>query len=163
MREVMGPDPWYFIWSLASGIILGFLYDILRLQRKIIRTCDIVVNVEDILFIILGGITATVLAYVVNNGFFRAYSLISIGLGFCLYRLTVGSRIVDAFACVYMLACKSVELVLKFMLIPASWTIRMMNGTVFVTVRCFGSLTKIKKGKKSKYINKYNRFTKRSH
>lgn len=157
MREVMGPDPWYFVWSLASGIILGLLYDILRLRRKIIRTCDIVVNVEDILFIILGGITATVLAYVLNNGFFRVYSLISISLGFCLYRVTVGSRLVDAFAYVYMLCCKGIKFVFRLMLVPVSWIIKIMNKSVFVTVRCFSALAK------KELKHKYNRFSKRSH
>lgn len=148
MREIMGPDPWYFIWSLAGGIILGALYDILRLQRKIIKTSDIVINIEDIIFIILGGGVATVLAYWINNGFFRIYSLISIVLGFCLYRLIIGNRIVSLLMYVYALLCKGAGFMFKILLVPVMAVAKIMGKTIFITLRGYRAVIKFKRGTK---------------
>ena len=153
MRVIMGPDPWYFLWSLASGIVLGLLYDFLRVRRKIFIVADIIVNIEDILFIILGGGVAVWLAYTVNNGFFRIYSLISIVIGFCLYRLMIGGRLVNLLVCLYCGLCKGVSLALRVLLMPARYIIKLSGRTVFVTLGGFcGRIkskrftTKVKKG-----------------
>ncbi len=144
MREVMGPDLWYFIWSVVCGIVLGFMYDILRLKRKIKKTSDIVVNVEDIMFIILGGGVATTLAYWINNGFFRVYSIISMMLGFCLYRIIIGNRIVGLFLYVYGLLCKGIGILFKILLMPVRATARIMGKTIFITLGRSRVLNRVK-------------------
>ncbi len=155
MRQIYGPDISYFLWSIVCGISAGFLYDFLRLHRRIVKTSDIVVNIEDILFIILGGSAAAILAYVVNNGFFRIYSLISIGLGFIFYRFIIKDRLVKLFIRIYALLRKILITCLKLLLLPLRGVVRIIGRPLFITIRGFWGRAKtgicIKKKKENKY------------
>ncbi len=152
----MGPDPWYFIWSLVCGMALGLLYDVLRIKRKLIKTPDIVVNIEDILFIIFSGSVAAGLAYAVNNGFFRIYSMISMVLGFVLYRLTVGRRVVNLFVHLYNGLCCVISKMVNVLLMPVRYVIKLTGGAVFITIRGFRSKINVIKSHKKREKKKIN-------
>lgn len=94
MRLVLGADLTYFWWSCLAGCLAGILYDIIRIKRRIFFAPDFWVNVEDILFMMVCGAGAVYLAYAVNNGNLRIYSLISGGLCFFGYRLLIGNAVV---------------------------------------------------------------------
>ena len=94
MRLVLGADLTYFWWSCLAGCLAGILYDIIRIKRRIFYAPDFWVNVEDILFMMVCGAGAVYLAYAVNNGNLRIYSLISGGVCFFGYRLLIGNTVV---------------------------------------------------------------------
>lgn len=94
MRLVLGADLTYFWWSCLAGCLAGILYDIIRIKRRIFYAPDFWVNVEDILFMMVCGVGTVYLAYAVNNGNLRIYSLISGGLCFFGYRLLIGNAVV---------------------------------------------------------------------
>lgn len=94
MRLVLGADLTYFWWSCLAGCLAGILYDIIRIKRRMFYAPDFWVNVEDILFMMVCGAGAVYLAYAVNNGNLRIYSLISGGVCFFGYRLLIGNTAV---------------------------------------------------------------------
>lgn len=138
MEVKYGPYPWYFIWSFVLGLGLAFIYDLLRLSRRVIKTNDLVINIQDIIFLILSGVGAACAAYAVNNGQMRAYALLGTVLGFATYRMIFKLRIVLLFEKLLNAAGKLLMLVGKILLMPIRFAVRVIGKPVFVTL---GSLT----------------------
>lgn len=134
MEVKFGPDLTYFLCSLALGIILAALYDILRFTRKVIRTSDIVVNIQDILFIVASGGLIAAAAYLANNGCFRVYSVFSVALGFGAYRAVVQSRVVRLLTVIYGGICRVVKFMAKILLFPLKTAVRLIGKPLIVTV-----------------------------
>lgn len=151
MEVIYGPYPWYFIFSLGLGIALGAAYDLLRVSRQIIKTSDIIINAEDILFLAASGIAAIAVAYVINNGQIRIYGLLSTVLGFAVYRWAVGRRVVGFIVCLYELISKCIKRVFRALIIPLRVVVAAIGKPIFVTVRiCVGRAS----GKMLKSIKK---------
>ena len=152
MKLMLGPTPWYFIWSLLSGFVMALVYDIIRTRRRLVTMSDLIVNVEDIIFIVFGGGVAVALAYFVNNGFFRIYSLISMIFGFVIYRTIFGGKVVDLFMCICKGISKIVCFLVNLILMPIRWLVKIIGRPLFVIVisaigRAKGKITykKVKK------------------
>ena len=142
MKVMLGPTMDYFLWAVASGVILAAVYDILRLSRRLIPTLDIIVNIEDVLFIILSGGVSVSLAYLINNGFFRLYSLLAMGLGFFAYRIAIGNRLVEVFVILADMLSKVLRFLCKIFLAPLRFAVRVIGKPVFLVVG--GQLKKIR-------------------
>lgn len=95
MRVTFGVDFTCFLWSAAAGLVLALIYDILRLTRRLIPTADLLVNIEDILFLILFGTGAVAVAYAKNNGILRLYGVLTQAAVLGLYRLILKDRAVS--------------------------------------------------------------------
>ena len=139
MEVKYGPYPWYFIWSFVLGLGLAFIYDLLRLSRRVIKTNDLVINIPDIVFLILSGLGAACTAYAVNNGQMRAYALLGTVLGFTAYRMIFKMRIVSLFEGLLNAAGRAVLFVCRILLMPVRFAVRVIGKPVFVTL---GSLTR---------------------
>lgn len=146
MEVRYGPYPWYFLWSLVLGVALAILYDLLRLSRRIIKTNDIIVNIEDIIFLIISGAMAVVAAYITNNGELRLYGLLGTVLGFIVYRAVLGWRAVDLLAAICRGLQKAAKFVFGIIISPVRLVIRLIGRPVIVTI---GSvMSKVRKNKR---------------
>ena len=134
MRVMLGPTVDYFLWAVAGGVILAMVYDILRLSRRLINTADIIVNIEDILFIALSGGASAYIAYAINNGAFRIYSLLAMALGFFVYRWLLGNRVVGALVFLFDLLGKAVHFLCRILLAPLRFAVRSIGKPVFLVV-----------------------------
>lgn len=130
----MGPTMDYFLWSVAGGVMLAIVYDILRLRRRLINTADIIVNIEDVLFIALSGVAAAYIAYAVNNGAFRIYSLFAMAIGFFIYRLLIGNRLIRGLVFLFNWLGKVIHFLCKVLLAPLRFAIRAIGKPVFLVV-----------------------------
>lgn len=75
-----------FLWSIATGTILGVLFDFFRAFRfKGIR--DIWVYIQDIIFWLVTAVIIIASAFIINEGELRGYMLIGYLLGAGFYML----------------------------------------------------------------------------
>lgn len=107
---------WLLWYSLWLGIILGVVYDILRIRRiatarsgsfgarrapislamwngKGPRRSKVgagLLFVEDLLFALFAAVSFLLLFYSVNGGIVRWYAFVGAGMSFVVYRLTIG-------------------------------------------------------------------------
>ncbi len=118
----------YLLWQLLvssffGGVLLGAVYDTMRLSRVLFGVChyvDISLNrnirspfskqlpnrkaspifaaflltLQDILFCLLAGILIAILLFYGNNGNFRGFVLFGILAGFLLYYVTIGKLLI---------------------------------------------------------------------
>ncbi|WP_242855792.1 spore cortex biosynthesis protein YabQ [Ruminiclostridium josui] len=84
-----------FFYAVLAGGVLAFLYDILRIKRRAIKTNVIILSVEDIIFWLLSAIIVFLTVYNSNDGQMRGFIFIGNILGVILY-LSLFSKFVIA-------------------------------------------------------------------
>lgn len=82
---------WYFwLVSIATGAFLAFVYDVIRLFRRLVRHGRLAVDLEDILYwTACFGLSFTLLYYG-NNGVIRFAAVLGAAAGMALYAVTAG-------------------------------------------------------------------------
>lgn len=82
---------WHFwLVSIAAGAFLAFVYDVLRLFRRLVRHGRFAVDLEDILYwTACFGLSFTLLYYG-NNGVIRFAAVFGAAVGMFVYTVTVG-------------------------------------------------------------------------
>ena len=69
----------------CSGILFGFLYDILRAKRRLFKASGVFVNFEDILFCLICGSILLLVIFYLNSADVRISAFIGAGAGAFLY------------------------------------------------------------------------------
>ena len=67
--------------AILVGILLGILYVLTSLLRRIVKAGTVITAISDILFGILAAIVIFVFTFLFNNGILRAYVTVPILLG----------------------------------------------------------------------------------
>ena len=73
-------------YSLCLGVIITFVYDNIRVVRRVLRHNNFFISLEDLLFWIAAAIAIFLLQHKENNGVFRWFSIIGAFVGMLLYR-----------------------------------------------------------------------------
>lgn len=88
-----------FIFFL-TGICIGLLFDFFRIQRKVLKTCDFITYIQDILFWIVSGLIIIFVIMKYTNGEIRIYMILGIILGILIYFLIISKYIMKIFVCI---------------------------------------------------------------
>ena len=89
-----------FIYSLVLGMMICTFYDILRALRKTGSRSYLSVFIGDLLFWIVSAFVTFIFLLSRTNGEIRGYVLISMLLGFTLWRFTLSRPNFYVFVCV---------------------------------------------------------------
>ena len=73
----------------TAGICIGILFDIFRLSRKAIKTPNILIYIEDVLFWILTGTITLFVIITFTDGQIRLYMILMQILGTLIYFITI--------------------------------------------------------------------------
>ena len=79
----------FLLYSLVLGIIITFVYDNIRVFRRVLRHNTFMVSVEDLFFWIGVSLSVFLLQHWENNGVFRWFSVAGAFVGMLLYRRIV--------------------------------------------------------------------------
>ena len=88
MNQIVSSQTRLFITSIEIGIMMGIIFDLVRIVRKIIKHPNFFVQLEDMLYWIFCGFTGFYMLYICNYADIRPYIFIGIILGATLYFLT---------------------------------------------------------------------------
>lgn len=83
----------YFLAMLVYGVLAAVCYQPLLFLRVLVSHARAVVDAEDILFFMAAGFLFFLTAYGKNDGILRWYAFAGAGLGFGLYRWTLGKPV----------------------------------------------------------------------
>lgn len=76
----------FLLHSLLLGVIITFVYDNIRVFRRVIRHNVFFISIEDLFFWTLVALSIFGLQHRENNGVFRWFSVIGAFIGMLLYR-----------------------------------------------------------------------------
>ena len=80
----------FLFHSAIPGIYLTFVYDTIRILRRIIRHNVFFLSVEDLIYWIYFGAESFMLMYRESNGVLRWFAVLGAGAGCLLYRKLFG-------------------------------------------------------------------------
>ena len=134
----------FLVFSL-TGVAIGVLFDIFRILRKSIKTPNIIIYIEDILFWILAGLLILYNIWYFNDGEIRIYMFLGIIIGLLLYMSTLSNIIIKIFS-------KILQTIIKVLEIPFKTIIAIFRKIITTIVPFF-----IKIVKKRKKFDKFSK------
>lgn len=134
----------FLVFSL-TGVAIGVLFDIFRILRKSIKTPNIIIYIEDILFWILAGLLILYNIWYFNDGEIRVYMFLGIIIGVLLYMSTLSNIIIKIFS-------KILQMIIKVLEIPFKTIIAIFRKIITTIAQFF-----IKIVKKRKNFDKFSK------
>lgn len=131
----------FLVFSL-TGIVIGILFDFFRILRRTIKTSNIVIYIQDLLFWILTGILILYNIWYFNNGEIRTYLFFGIILGVFIYMFTLSDIFIYLFS-------KLLYIIISFFKIPIKIINLFFSNIMLLIVTILKNITKkftIKKG-----------------
>ncbi len=117
----------YFLYMALCGVFLMFLYDFLRISRRLFPCPDFLVNLEDILFSALSAVLVFYVTYLKNNGEIRWQTAVGLMLGIMLYIFIVKDRWVKIGCIIIRFFAKVFAKILKIILKPVMIFVRAIS------------------------------------
>jgi spore cortex biosynthesis protein YabQ len=149
MLVPISDQAYIFLCTVLGGLLVGFIYDLFRISRRVIKTHNIIVYFEDIAFWILVSLTSFAIIFVSNSGKIRGYSLIGIVLGVIIYYFLFSYFIMKITINIINFIKKVLILIYKILRIPIIFMYRIIYYPVMFIYR----ITK----KVLKFIQKINK------
>lgn len=128
MEIIQSHYPSMLLCSLLVGIALSAVWDIFRIihialypvscNKSFLAIYHAVIFIGDITFALISALTCTVFTYYINDGRIRLITLLSIAVGFIIYRLTIGRVILFLSDRIISFIYKVVHFVLMHTLYP---------------------------------------------
>lgn len=84
-----------FAWAVFFGVIMGLVYDLFRIIRRIVPHNKIIVSLEDIVFWLTSSFLVFEYIFKANSGTLRGFIFIGLCMGIVLYLLTLSQLIVS--------------------------------------------------------------------
>ncbi len=124
----------FFIASLLAGVAVAFIYDLLRVSRRILGPGDGIVNLEDILFLAVAAVVMFTAAYIKNSGEVRWQGFIGFGGGAVLYAVLVKNRFLDVSTLIIKWLVNVAEKIIKILLFPVRLIFKIFKKPVNVVM-----------------------------
>ena len=112
--------------ALCGGFLM-FLYDFLRISRRLFNFPDFLVNLEDILFSALSAVLVFYVTYLKNNGEIRWQTAVGLMLGIMFYIFIVRDRWVKIGCIIIRFFAKVFAKILKITLKPVMIFVRAIS------------------------------------
>lgn len=144
----------FFLYSVCMGIIITFIYDLIRVFREIVPHNAFFVSIEDMLFWFFTSCAQFILLYKMNNGMVRWYSIAGALIGMILYKKSFGQYIVVILS---RLIKKIQHIVLRlfmYAISPIRWLLRKIKPVFMRIAQNFRRKQKIAKNKLTDMINR---------
>ena len=109
--------------SFLTGMALLFVYDLLRILRRLISHKSWVTGAEDLLFWALSAVALFAMLYRENSGYIRGFAIGGVCLGMFIYNLLLSAWVIRA--SVFLL-----EKMLFLVSRPLVWTARLFRQPV---------------------------------
>ena len=88
MNQMVNTQAALFITSIEIGILMGCVFDLIRVARKIVKHPNFLVQIEDMLYWIFCGFLGFYMLYICNYAAIRIYVFGGMILGALFYFLT---------------------------------------------------------------------------
>ncbi|MBR2499450.1 MAG: spore cortex biosynthesis protein YabQ [Clostridia bacterium] len=115
-------------FSVLTGMLISFLYDLFRTIRIEAKTGMFLSGIHDVLFWALATLIMFFLVFFTNDGRLRWYHIFGASLGSILYFLTMSKAIIFFVRQFIGIFLKIFELFLKILLTPLKFTYNILYG-----------------------------------
>ena len=117
-------------YSVLLGIIITFVYDNIRVFRRVIQHNTFFVSVEDLFFWIGVSLSIFLLQHRENDGIFRWFSVVGAFLGMVVYRLTISRFYIKHMTFVFRKVLYLMYLFFSYLFSPIYFLERKTGGLI---------------------------------
>lgn len=140
---IISEQAFLFLTCVKTGIIMGILYDIIRVIRRIVEHPNWIVHVEDLLYWITCGCFAFVMIFWKNYGQIRSFVFLGILIGGILYFSTVSSYFIKIIT----------QIIKSFIIVPIGCIIKVIIIPFRYLYNIYLNINKKCKKQKNKILN----------
>ena len=116
-REIM-QELTFFTHSVILGLVITFIYDWVRVLRRLFKHGTVLMSAEDFLFWLACGIGVFYMLYRENDGTLRWFAVLGAAIGMFFYKLIVRDAFVNVMSTCLHKIMWSVFRLLQFVLKP---------------------------------------------
>lgn len=118
MNIVVSNQLTIFGWAVLYGVIIGLVYDFVRIFRRIVPHARVFIGLEDFFFWMIAGLFIFNYIFNINQGVMRGFIFVGISLGCLLYLMTVSKLIIRYVTKLLFSLIKFIKMILKIMFTP---------------------------------------------
>lgn len=122
-------EAYFFGCCVLTGIAVIFMYDIVRIFRRIIPHGVIAIGMEDFIYWVGCSFFVFHMIYIRNDGIIRGFAIIAIVLGMLIYNMTI-SKLLVKYVSMILNKIKSI------IIFPIKWTSKLVSK---VLKKCYKS------------------------
>jgi len=126
-----------FIISIVVGTLITFIYDIIRVKRRLISTSKLLVNLEDLGYWLVVAICIFAMTYYSNDGELRGYFFIGIFTGCMLYILALGKFIMKIFIAIVKLLIVFFTKLYNIISFPIKFIYKILKPVFIAFFKCY--------------------------
>jgi len=149
----IGEQVYIFLYAILAGAIAAFLYDLLRIKRRAVKTGVIFVGLEDILYWLTVAVFLFITVYNSNSGQMRGFIFIGNVIGVMLYEALLSNLIIKSsmmvirliikiFKFIWMVVSYPFRLAYKIIAIPVAFIFRLLEKVFRFLGSCLGKIFK---------------------
>jgi spore cortex biosynthesis protein YabQ len=158
MSDSIGSQIHVFLYSVAGGILIAFIYDIFRLKRRAVKTAAVFIYLEDIAFWMVVAVIMLAVLYYGNEGEIRGYIFLAVIFGVFIYLLLLSKIVMNVFMFILKIIYRifsfvinimvwPIRVILRFLSIPARVIMRFSHTCIKAVGKKSRTLTRIVHGK----------------
>ncbi len=132
-------DMMFFTAAFISGVAIAFLYDLIRISRRIVPVSTSALGVQDILFFAAAAIILFYTAYAKNQGELRWQGFLGCVFGIFAYALLIRNRFVNLGTTILKWLIKACLRLLKIVLFPLKIILRALKKPIDIIAWYTGS------------------------
>ena len=130
MNEIVSSQALVFITAIEIGIVMGMIFDLIRVVRKIVKHPNFLVQIEDLFYWIACGLIGFYMLYVNNYAAIRPFVFIGIILGAIFYFATFSIVFMKAATAIINYVKALLRRLWQLFLIPMKWCIKTIKKPV---------------------------------
>ncbi len=153
MSNLIGVEVRLFLDTFLLGVLLIFLYDIIRIFRCVIKHTKTWEAVEDTIYWIIAGFIVFIMLYHNNDGVIRWFAIAGVGAGMFLYNISVSKFVVKYVSLVINKMIKIIGKVLKILFKPIVHVLRQLSLSLKKLIKLLKNSYKTFKMKKKQKKN----------
>ena len=166
MNQIVSSQSMLFITSVEIGVLMGVLFDLIRIFRKLLKHPNLLVQIEDMLYWIACGFIGFYRLYICNYAAIRPYIFIGIILGAVFYFLTFSVIFMKIATVVINYIKALVRKLIRWIVIPIKMVLKTLIKWVKVPIRyiskrwhhfCYINKLKYRQYKRIQYEQKADR------
>lgn len=124
----------FFLLCVLAGAVTAFIYDLLRISRRMVKVSDFAVNVQDLLFFAVAAVILFIAAYLKNSGEIRWQAFLGGAAGIALYIVAVRNRLLNLSTAIMRVTVKAVNVVMRVLLFPVRMIFKMLRKPFSIVI-----------------------------
>jgi len=124
VNNAISQELFFFLKAILTGCFILFIYDLIRIFRRVVKHGGISIALEDLIYWILMAAIIFVMMYKENDGAIRGFAIVGIFLGMLVYGSSLSKFVVKYSASIINTFFKIIKKILHVIFNPIHFVLK---------------------------------------